>query len=236
MRARKYEVAPGRRHAVPDHPHQQQRVDVAAREHRRRPGVAKRVGVVEHRGHGRRPGRLDDQLGPLEQHQQRPGQRLLGDRDDLVDVALDGRERHVARAADRDAVGHRRHRRRAATGWPAASEAGYAAAPSACTPTTRTSGRCALTAVAMPARRPPPPRRHDDRLRRPGTARGSPGRRCPGRRRCRGGRRGGSAPPRSRRRTPGRRPAPRRWCARGSARRRRTRGSPSPWGSARPRA
>ena len=36
---------------------------------------------------------------------------------------------------------------------------------------------------------------------RRGTARGSPGRRCPARRRCRGGRRGGSAPLRSRRRT-----------------------------------
>ena len=42
-------------------------------------------------------------------------------------------------------------------GRPASSEGGYAAAPAACTPTTRTSGRLALTAIATPASRPPPP-------------------------------------------------------------------------------
>ena len=44
-----------------------------------------------------------------------------------------------------------------ATGFPAASEAGYAAAFSACTPTTRMSGRAVFTAAATPARKPPPP-------------------------------------------------------------------------------
>ena len=43
------------------------------------------------------------------------------------------------------------------TGAPFASEPGYAAAPSACTPTIRTSGRIALTAIAIPASNPPPP-------------------------------------------------------------------------------
>ncbi len=42
-------------------------------------------------------------------------------------------------------------------GCPALSEGGYAAAPSACTPMTRTSGRSAFTATATPAARPPPP-------------------------------------------------------------------------------
>lgn len=42
-------------------------------------------------------------------------------------------------------------------GCPAASDTGYATAPSACTPTTRTSGRSAFTATAIPAARPPPP-------------------------------------------------------------------------------
>ncbi len=42
-------------------------------------------------------------------------------------------------------------------GWPAASEGGYAAADSACTPTTRTDGSTDLTASATPASRPPPP-------------------------------------------------------------------------------
>ena len=48
------------------------------------------------------------------------------------------------------------------TGRPVASEVGYAAAPSAWTPITRTSGRpcsrhISLIAVAEPATRPPPP-------------------------------------------------------------------------------
>ena len=43
------------------------------------------------------------------------------------------------------------------TGQPCSSESGYAAAPFACTPTTRTSGRSAFTAIAMPASSPPPP-------------------------------------------------------------------------------
>ena len=44
--------------------------------------------------------------------------------------------------------------RSSGTGRPAASEGGYAAAPAACTPTTRTSGRCAFTATAMPGQQP----------------------------------------------------------------------------------
>ena len=43
------------------------------------------------------------------------------------------------------------------TGDPCASESGYAAAPAACTPTTRTSGRSALIARATPPSSPPPP-------------------------------------------------------------------------------
>ena len=43
------------------------------------------------------------------------------------------------------------------TGCPSASDFGYAAAPAAWTPTTRTSGLRALTAMAMPASSPPPP-------------------------------------------------------------------------------
>lgn len=45
-----------------------------------------------------------------------------------------------------------------ATGCPAASEGGYAAAAAACTPTILTSGRSAFTATAIPAASPPPPR------------------------------------------------------------------------------
>ena len=44
-----------------------------------------------------------------------------------------------------------------AVGFPAANDAGQAAAVSACTPTMRTCGRTALTAAATPAINPPPP-------------------------------------------------------------------------------
>ena len=40
-------------------------------------GVSNAVGSVEHRRDRGGAGRLDDQLGALEQQQQRPGQRLL---------------------------------------------------------------------------------------------------------------------------------------------------------------
>ena len=43
------------------------------------------------------------------------------------------------------------------TGCPAFSEGGYAAAPAACTPTTRMSGRNAFAATAIPEISPPPP-------------------------------------------------------------------------------
>jgi hypothetical protein len=44
-----------------------------------------------------------------------------------------------------------------ATGWPAASEAGYGAQVSACAPITRMAGLAPLAAIAMPAASPPPP-------------------------------------------------------------------------------
>ena len=112
--------------------------------------------VVQQRGDRRRPGRLDDELGPLEAEQQRAGQRLLGHRDDLVDELAHEGERHrpgqpTAMPSAIVAIPS------SATGCPAASDAGKAAALSACTPTTRTSGRIDLTASAMPASSPPPP-------------------------------------------------------------------------------
>ena len=47
--------------------------------------------------------------------------------------------------------------RSSCTGAPVRSDSGYAAASAACTPTTRTSGRLALIASAIPASSPPPP-------------------------------------------------------------------------------
>ncbi len=88
-------------------------------------GVSKAVGCVQDRRHRRRPGRLDDHLGPLDQRQQRPRERLLGDGDDLVDVRpAPPRTVMSPGPADRDAVGHRRHRLPAAPGRPPATTRG----------------------------------------------------------------------------------------------------------------
>jgi hypothetical protein len=61
------------RHPVTDHPHQQQRVDVPAGQHDDG-GRLEPVRVLQQRGHGGRPRRFDDQLGPLQEHQERPRQ------------------------------------------------------------------------------------------------------------------------------------------------------------------
>ena len=129
-----------------------------------------------------------------------------------------------------------RHRLQRPPGRRRASEPGYAAAPAACTPTTRTSGRSALTAIAIPASSPPPPVGTSTVVDVGRLLEDLEPAACPGRPRCRRGRRGGSAPRRSRRRTRGPRRARPRGSGRGRPRRRRSRGSPSPWGSARPRA
>ena len=71
-------------------------------------------------------------------------------------------------------IERQRHRAR-----PAASEAGYAAAPSACTPTTRTSGRERLHRGRDAGRAARRRRRRPRRCARRGTARGSPGRTVP---------------------------------------------------------
>ena len=88
------QVATGDRQAVPEHPHEQQRVDVAAGEDDSHRGL-ERPRVVHQRSNAGRPGRLDDQLGPLEAEQQGPGQRLLGHGHDLVDQLADEGEGHL---------------------------------------------------------------------------------------------------------------------------------------------
>ncbi|GMA86139.1 hypothetical protein GCM10025868_13890 [Angustibacter aerolatus] len=93
---------------MPQHPQQQQRVDVAARQHDD-DRCLERVRLLEQAGHPRRTRGLDDELGPLEQEQQRLRERVLGDRHHVVDQGLHQRERHLAGAAHRDAVGHGAH-------------------------------------------------------------------------------------------------------------------------------
>ena len=67
--------------------------------------------VGQHGGDRGHPGRLDDELGPLQAEQQRPGEVLLGDRAHLVDQLGAVGEGEFARRGHRDPVGHRRHGR-----------------------------------------------------------------------------------------------------------------------------
>ena len=69
--------------------------------------------ALHQRRHGNRAGALDHLLGALEQHHHRLGDLVVRDGDDLVHVALDQRQREVARALDRDAVADRVRRARA---------------------------------------------------------------------------------------------------------------------------
>ena len=189
------QVAAGGGHAVLDHWQQQQRVDVAAgehRDHRRREPPRRR----QQRGDRRRAGRLDDQLrrapGSM---QQRPGRvsssetvtisstsaATCGERQ----VARAGRPRCRRRSCASTGSAHRRARRPAT--------AGTRPRRAACTPTTRTSGRQRLRRDRDARDQAAAADAGDDRRARPGTARGSPARRCPGRRSRRGGRTGGSS-------------------------------------------
>ncbi|CAH0308671.1 hypothetical protein SRABI128_04428 [Microbacterium sp. Bi128] len=80
-------------------------VDVAAREDHRNGS-----GVFDLAFHERRdadgPGRFDHHLGALQQEDQRPGQGVFADGDDVVDELADDAERQLARPAHGDAVGH----------------------------------------------------------------------------------------------------------------------------------
>ena len=153
------QVAPGRGHAVPDDPQQQQRVDVAAGQHRdhRRPRRRAPAGSSSAATRGR-AGRLDDQLGPLEQEQQGARQALLADRRRSSSTSSrtsangtsPGRPTAMPSAIVVIALERARARRRPAT-------AGRPRPSSAWTPTTRRPGAAPCTAVAMPASSPPPP-------------------------------------------------------------------------------
>ena len=69
--------------------------------------------ALHQRRHRHRARALDHELRALEQQHHRLGDLVVGDRHDLVHVALDQRQREVARALDRDAVADRVRRARA---------------------------------------------------------------------------------------------------------------------------
>ena len=97
-------------------------------------GVGEPPRVLQQRRHRRRARRLDDQLRPLQAVQQRPRQRVLVDREDLVD------ERGDLRRTSRRPAGRPRCRRRscASTAAPPArprpATPGTPRRPAACTP------------------------------------------------------------------------------------------------------
>ena len=76
--------------------------------------------------------------------------------------ALEQRQRDLAGALDRDAVGDRQRRGRRAPARRARSDSGYGAQAATCTPTTSTSGRADLTAIATPRAEAAAADRHDD--------------------------------------------------------------------------
>ena len=116
----------------------------------------RRHAPLHQRRHGHRAGALDHQLGALEQHHHRLGHLVVGDRDDLVHVALHQRQREVAGPLDGDPVADRVGRARADR------------------PVRPPASRCR-------ARTPPPAR---PRRARPGATRSRPARsRSPARRR-----------------------------------------------------
>ena len=88
------QVAPAGRHAVPDDAEQQQRIDVATGQHGDDRRLERRR-VGENRGDTGSTRRLDDELGPLEQQHQRPGEPVLADGDDVVAQRLDQPEGHL---------------------------------------------------------------------------------------------------------------------------------------------
>ena len=104
------------------HSEKQRGVDVAARQHGADDLGATDVDPPVHEGgDGHGAGPLDDELRALQQQHHRLRHLVVGDRHDLVDVALDDRQREVAGALDGDAVADRVGRARP-TGRRAASE------------------------------------------------------------------------------------------------------------------
>ncbi len=216
---------------VPQHVHQQDRVDVAAGQHHDGRGLEP-VRVTHHRRDAHGSGRLDDQLRPLDEHEQSLGDRLLVDGDHVVDELLDRRERHVPGPADRDPVGHGGHPGQS-LGAPRPQRGRVRRGTLGLHPDDPDAGVVALDGGEDAGEQPAPTGGYDDRPHvRALLDDLQPARRLPGHDVgvVEGVHQDGA---RSRRRTPVRRRGTRRsWCRR-TGPRRRSRGSPSPWGSAR---
>ena len=141
------EVAPRDGEPEADDGAQRGGVDVPTSEHRRdEPLAAGAAG--EDRGHRRRSGALDDELRALEQQHDRLRDLLVVDHDDVVEQVAEDRGGELAGMLHGDPVRDGR-----ADGSSPASGAHAAD----CTPTSRSSGRSARSAIAMPDARPPPP-------------------------------------------------------------------------------
>ena len=155
---RQHHPAAGGRLAQADALRQQRGVDVAARQHR--------ADVAAARAAATRPcisAATATAPAPSTTSFERSSSSTIAsrhlvvrDRHDLVHVALDQRQREVARALDRDAVADRV--RRARPDRPVGRErVDVGAQASAWTPTTRAPGSHSDAASAMPLASPPPP-------------------------------------------------------------------------------
>ena len=131
-----------------------------------------------------------------------PRERLLGDGADLVDVVAHRGEGDVARQADRDAVGHRLHRRQLDR-RPVRQRGRVRRGAGRLHADDPYVGAERLDRDRDPAQQPAAAGRARARSARRAPARAPRDRACPAPPRCRRGRTGGSAPPRSPRRTGG---------------------------------
>ena len=111
---------------------------------------------AEQRRHADGARTLDHELGALQQEHHRLGDVVLVDDDDLVDqrsisASVSSPGRLTAMPSAIVSAGS------TATGSPSRSESANGAQAAAWTPTTSTSGRCVLIAIATPLTSPPPP-------------------------------------------------------------------------------
>ena len=110
----------------------------------------------EQRGHADRPGAFDVELRPLHQQHHRVRDRLLVDRDDLVDPAFDEGPRDRTGRLHGDAVGERRDR---TNRRPRARRTAHTQRPGRHDPN---RGRRRLDRDRQPGRQPTAPDRDDD--------------------------------------------------------------------------
>ena len=95
-------------HTPFDNGRQQHRVDVSAAQHQTDLPTTEALGVFQQCGNSSRPRAFDQALFDLQEHDDGPLDISLIHQHDIVDMLFDQSPCHVARCADRDALGDRR--------------------------------------------------------------------------------------------------------------------------------